>query len=490
MKKLSKILLIVLALLLSWIIMTGILDYDPIIYKYNPFYVAAGTAILMLVELVIYKKIIDKIKNTKIFAVVCLSIFSLLCVIFGIIFKVNPSWDMGSVYKIAQDWANTGTYQNDYICMYPNNVAITMMYMIIFKIMHVIFKISNYISVATVFNSLIVATSGVLLNNISKEFLNEKNRKMLLLNLICMTPFYMYSSIYYSDTLSIFISLLIMQFFLWGIRSENKAKKCIFFILCGLTIAFGFNIKITSVFIVVAILVYSILNFKEVKSKVELKKIIIPVLIGIVIFTALFKFIVNIKFLNDKEKINKNKLPYEHWLVLGLNGNGGYNQEIWENIIKFQTYNDKKQEAKRMIKKEISEYDSNTFVKHITNKLKYAWSDGTYFAPEKLRREPVKENFMHELVLATGKYNKFYKYIPQIMHFSMLIYTLIYLIYIIKNNNFKTKDVILYILIFGFIVFFMIWENRSRYIITVVPMIMILKQKGIEILSRKGTLSE
>lgn len=143
-----------------------------------------------------------------------------------------------------------------------------------------------------------------------------------------------------------------------------------------------------------------------------------------------------------------------------------------------------------MIKKEISEYDSSTFVKHITNKLKYAWSDGTYFAPEKLRREPVKENFMHELVLATGKYNKFYKYIPQIMHFSMLIYTLIYLIYIIKNNNFKTNDVILYILIFGFIVFFMIWENRSRYIITVVPMIMILKQKGIEILSRKGTLSE
>ena len=64
--------------------------------------------------------------------------------------------------------------------------------------------------------------------------------------------------------------------------------------------------------------------------------------------------------------------------------------------------------------------------------------------------------------------------------------------YIVINElkEYEDTNVIFYILMLGFIAFFLIWENRSRYILTCVPFLMIAQLKGIEIVTKYKSRKE
>ena len=177
-------------------------------------------------------------------------------------------------------------------------------------------------------------------------------------------------------------------------------------------------------------------------------------------------------------------MPVEYWLLIGSTGNGGFNQELYEYVKGYGTYEERKTAAREKFVETIKEYTFITFVQHINEKLKYTWADGTYMAPEKLRRDPVERGELYEYVASGGEKTEDYKYFPQVMHMSMLILMVIAVIDIIRKKDYERDDVFLFIAIFGIAVFLMFWENRSRYILTLIPIMLILKVSGIEILSK------
>lgn len=109
---------------------------------------------------------------------------------------------------------------------------------------------------------------------------------------------------------------------------------------------------------------------------------------------------------------------------------------------------------------------------------------GTYWAPDILRREPNSKGLLHKFVLEGGEYSKYYKYIPQIMHFSMLIFIIINIKSKIKRNDFSSKDTISLITMLGVMIFLIMWENRSRYLVNIIPLLLINQLDGIEICSK------
>lgn len=351
-----------------------------------------------------------------------------------------------------------------------------------------IFKITDFVTVATIFNSSVVGLSGLLMYAISKKVFGNKKALMLSIILLITTPFYLYSAIYYTDTLSMFMMLAIAYIFLLAkqVKPEKKIKKICMYVLLGIITFIAMKIKITTMFIVIAYFIYVAFNSKERDNL----KYLLYTLIAFTVVMLMFNVIVNKKILNDKKLASDLKMPVSQWISMGLKGNGGFDQEAYDFIHQYSNCDEKDKAAKGRIKEQLASYDANTFIKHLNEKLKYTWTDGTYFAPEKLRREPVNQNAIHELVLASGKNNKFYKYIPQVMHMSMLVFILIGAINILKNKDFSNKNIILYILMLGFILFLMIWENRSRYILTGVPFFMMAMLEGIENISTKEEKSK
>jgi len=117
--------------------------------------------------------------------------------------------------------------------------------------------------------------------------------------------------------------------------------------------------------------------------------------------------------------------------------------------------------------------------------LGYAWHDGTYFVPVVLGVNPQNKKVLHEFILRDGKYTKYYKYAPQIMHFSMLIFIFINIWRVIKSKKMNSVDIILFFTILGVILFFIIWENRSRYIVNTIPILIIAQINGIEYFAKR-----
>ena len=78
--KLIRIILNIFVFLLLWIILIGILDYDVVIYDYNPIYLVIGIALYIQAIKLVYSKVLPKIENNKIIPIVILrNFFNNMC---------------------------------------------------------------------------------------------------------------------------------------------------------------------------------------------------------------------------------------------------------------------------------------------------------------------------------------------------------------------------------------------------------------------------
>lgn len=482
---LSKVILSIFLFLLGWILLNGLLNYDVIIYEFNRMILVISIIVYLVVLVWMYKKVLPKIIEKKFLPHLLMGIFFILCLIFAYFFRLHPTWDMGSVFMMAKNYVTSGHVLESYLYSYPNNTMLTLMYIAVFKIASIIPKV-DYILVATLFNTCIITGCMILIYQIAKKILDKKKALMLLILTVFTSPLYMHAAIYYSDSISAFIALLIFYCYLVLMEKKQFKNTMMYQILLGIFIFLGIKIKITTGFVAIAIVVYHFLN-GTIKENIKKVSIILPTL---AVSLLIFEFIINPMVITNKKALDTHKVPIIHWMMMGLKQEGGYNEEDYAYTFSYLTYQDKKEADIKKIKQRISEYDANSFIKHLTSKLKFAWTDGTYYAPEKLRREPVQKNLLHEIVLPDGKYANIYKYIPQSMHMGMLILIVINVYQMVKYKKYQNKDMILAITMFGFMLFLLVWENRSRYIFTIVPLMMLLQMNGIEVLARGKKIGE
>lgn len=476
--------LIILSSILFWIIQNAILNYDPIIYQFNPIYLIIGIAIYLALLIFTSKKIIPKIEHIKYIHIVLFLIFGILSIVLGQLLKVNPSWDMGDVFNIAKNYTiGSEDIGAGYLLQYPNNQMITVIYIVVFKIAS-IFKCSDFITIATLFNSLIITATVILLYYCINKIYNKSKALLALIICLCTTPLYMHCAIYYTDSLSMFFSTLILFLFLILKENENKTTlKNILLIIMGIILAIAWKVKITSIFIAIAIVVYQILTKIDKKT---LKNYCITGITAVVVLLG-FSTIMNTQ-LNKSSNTGIYKMPIEHWIMMGLVDNGSYNEELLNYTLSYNSYSEKREADRLKINEIMRNYTCNDFIKHLTVKLKYAWTDGTYYAPAKLSRNPVNKNIIHECILNDGKYSNVYKYFPQVMHLTLLILIIFSCIKLIKEKDYTSYKYILSISMVGIIVFLLIWENRSRYILTMFPIYLALAIDGIDYIGEKSYL--
>lgn len=484
MKKVGQVLLTIalgfFAMLFSWIIINGIFIGKDVLYSFNPFLLVLFIALDIGISIFVYKKIVPKLLKYRWIPIVLIALFTILCIAIGISLRLNPSWDMGRVFNMAVQYAKEGNIADTYLYEYQNNIAITCVFIVIFKVFS-FFGATDYITIITIMNAIMISLTVLCMYKVVKKVSGKQNALMLLIICLFTTPLYLYAAIYYSDTMSMFLCSLFLMIYVYMRDEENKKKKIFEQILLALVFIIGFEVKITSSFVFVAILITGLLNGKY-KELIRDFKFFIP---SVLVFFIMWNTFVNVVVIPDKSKLDTWKVPIAHWLWIGSVGTGTYNEEAYQYTYSFSTYDEKNTADLQKLKETIKSYNPGSFIVHINDKLKYTWSDGTYFAPEKLRRNPVDKGFLYEYVASDGTQKDTYKYLPQIMHFAMLIFMLINAISILRKKKYDSIYSTLTITILEIAVFLMFWENRSRYILTLVPIMIMLSVHGIEIISNK-----
>lgn len=162
---------------------------------------------------------------------------------------------------------------------------------------------------------------------------------------------------------------------------------------------------------------------------------------------------------------------------------GIYNSEDHE-LIRFESKTEKIKKLNKLeIKNRLKNFGIKGYTKFLFDKSMMTWSDGTYFAPEKLRREIIKESVIHKYILSNGEKHYLYFNFSQTVHYILMLF----IVFASLKQLLSKKilfDFIPLLSLFGLFLFLLIWETRSRYLINFIPIIVISAVIGFDYLMK------
>lgn len=455
--------------------------YSMYMYKlktsYNRTMLYVVSILYIMIMILCFRKISKKHIKKYMFIILGIIIVTIQ-IICAYLFKVYPSWDFGIVYREATDFFGK-VDSIDYFCKYPNNIPI----LIFLKIIFYTFKLLNikqYINVGITVNILAIDLSILMVVLVVKEILGKEKAFFTLFFITLMPIIYLSVPIFYTDTLSMPFTIMILYLYLKLKKQQNTRNKIIYSILIGIITVLGMNIKVTVGIIYIAILIYEIIlnkknNFR-LYTLLSLGIIIMLIILETLVFKYLFKY---------SDKLYNESFPVTHHIMMALDNNGTYTLKDEEFTTSFKTRKEKKKANIEEINIRLKKYDTlNKKIKFITSKEIMIWNDGTYDIPQLLNNGHINNGKIQNSIY---KNNDIYVYISQMQRVSMMILLVVSSLYKDdkKEENNDAVNVISRLSILGLILFFLFWEIRSRYIINYIPIFVVTQIIGIELLDKK-----
>ncbi len=412
-------------------------------------------------------------KNEKFWLLCSVGLFLLMAAGFlyaGLSLKVYPGWDFGSVYLGAVEMAEDGSFSEQskwYFTTYPNNVAVCLFLAGIFKLFG---GICDYITLGVLVNVFLMLLGIGFLFLLVRHLYGVRAGFLSMLVCVLFAPFYMHTPIFYTDTFA--LPFVTGSFLAYQLRKRDVRLL----VLTALILALGYKVKGSLGVILIALLIHTWIQEKKVLELVKRSlMLIIPFLLVVEFLTVLPGHM----SLWDAEDREKNEFPLEHWLAMGLEGSGGYNGDIYWMTASVEGKNEKIAVDREFIRKRLGEYGVVGMGCHLKAKLLFTWGDSVYFAPEKLKRDPLQESPLHPWVLYDGaNYGRTYRYCSAV-HWLLLMGVLLSVIRNFLEKGEGREAQAMQIALFGLFLFLLIWETRSRYLVNFVPVFILLSIDGI-----------
>ena len=179
------------------------------------------------------------------------------------------------------------------------------------------------------------------------------------------------------------------------------------------------------------------------------------------------------------------QVPHTHFVMMGMYGSGAFSAEEWQFTLQLPDYQTRKSENIRVIKERLKNFGVQGYIKFLNNKIKgQTWGSGTYDFESILNSYNVDSNIAHQFLLSNGDYYRKVYYYCQVYHFSMLICIIISIIYTIKDGEKNNILNISKMSILGLMMFLLIWETRSRYMLNFIPVYILVFVSGINYFSK------
>jgi hypothetical protein len=420
--------------------------------------------------------------------------------------EVKPSWDFGAIMGASEDIA-AGRAINSwkYFEEYPYNLY-PAVYIGVFR------KIFGRWRLAPYFLNILSVTVSI----VGACFLAHRlygHRAAVLAALLCLavTPLYLYIPIVYTDTLS-------MPFPIWtacvwtymhsgkthagnaGSFQDGKRNIIISCAFIGLLAAFGFLVKKVAAIGLVAFVIDYIFNRKDYnafffKARSVLSRAIsraIPLAAALLIFAAaIYSAKAYLEHIGYGGMLHSDReLPYAHWLMMGMNntgseggggspGYGGFNVADLRYSRSFEKNELRKQAALSVIMERLRQFGIDGYAAFLLKKIEWTWTDGTYYVPVKLERRPLKRTVLHEFVLfGDSKSNKLFLIFAQTVQAVILSMIFTGCVSSIAKGSGKASR-LMTVMCLGLAFFLLFWETRSRYLVFMIPVFIVMAVKGM-----------
>lgn len=463
-----KVIIAILIVLFSYItLVSAFYGLDQILF---PIIVIIGTIITFFLFKFIYKQI-QKLfsKKIKIIAIIISILFFIGLLLVGLLLPISSVTDLSHIIEYVNRMFSLDslTITGSYFSKYTNQVPL-LIFAYFFTKIGSIFGCTNVVLMGTIFNALFMSIMAFFIYLTGKELKDEKTGLLALIFTVINPIFYLYSSYFYTDTLCMPFAVIGLYLAIKCIKTDSIKKKILFGILSGLIFFIGLKVRIVVVILLIAILALILIN-KEIKHKL---KIYFVLLIGLVVGLLGFKVAYSFFDIN----LNPNEaFPITHWLMMGLNEEhtGGYNGSDHDLTFNEKTYEEKKEANIEEIKTRLKELGPIGLIKLEGAKIARTWSSGNYGVYAKLNNTSDGVG-IYEYLGGYGNTNIFLKYSLQILktYISFMILLGLVTRFRKKSDTYHYEDII-YIALFGAILFYILWESAQRYSLSFLPWMII-----------------
>ncbi len=385
----------------------------------------------------------------------------------------TETWDYGIVYNAAEKYVLNGTLPDEYFLQFPNNSPLYLVLVSFFKILS-FFGVTNFLFPSVLLNIFCIDFSLLLLYFTAKTNWGTTHACFTLLLGFITPAFLLYTPILYTDTITLpFVAGIA---FLWTLvrnylkESQTKKAYTALAVLLLLSIL-GCTLKFSVIIFPIAVLIdFLFLKFE--------KKYLLLALC-ILIFCGGYQLLTyQAKHSPALPKYDYNQsIPYTHWVMMGLNGYGDYNNDDYKLTLSYDDMESRKAFNMQEINNRLKVMGGSGLLKHVVKKASFTWGEGTYTATEKLNRSALTPNSWHYYVLHTEPGYPIFAVITFAILFSMLSLILISCIAAIFSKSFQTT--FLRIAIFGLFLFLLVWETRARYLVNFLPIMLLSASDGL-----------
>lgn len=432
---------------------------------------------LLAISILVISKKLDTIKINKKVKVLIFILFLVIYIVGQICWinlrQATPAYDQRSVYTAALkmyngDWEELTHSQ--YLELYPQQLTLATVYVAIFKL----FGSTNVILLQylnVIANAITVIALLLISKQLEKEYKVNKTKTFILIGTFFTLP--LLSTFVYGDISSIPMCFLSIYFAMkYGMESKKR-----YIVLSAIFMSIGYILRMNNLIYIIALLIYFILNIMKGNEK-NVKNIFLSIIM-IVLFIAIAILPASTikSTLQNKLELDKNKqYPTLGFLYIGMQesyrANGWYSDYgtwAWDDI------EASKGQYEDAIKERISYFVQHPkyFVKFYGGKIASMWTENTYagiWYNESYNFKSIDNNeeindekafIIDEMVKQkTEKLLIYQKAIVLIIFGSSILV-------MIKYRNNLTNEMILLIIVFvGGFLFHILWEAKSRYIIS------------------------
>lgn len=395
--------------------------------------------------------------------------------------KIEPVADQKTVNEMAKKIVTNDIEelkQDKYLELNPQQIGISFFIATIYKMCNTTnYRVIQYLNVIS--NIISIITMFFIL----KQFLNEYKFNEWIYFIVTLTfiPFILLSTFVYGDYSGLMFSVIAV----YMIMKYTKLRKIRYLFVSAILLGISYIIKSNYLIFILAFIIYLFLDFLEDKKWNKLIGIILLILISTLPNTILKQVIGN------KLELNKNRsIPSSAYIYMGMNEgsreNGWYNSTmdyVWQDIDNSYSYYPTK------IKERVLELVKNPFytVKFYSKKIISMWTEVTfggiwYNLPFQANNHEEFLDYLNENVLFSsickGKAN-----LCIVVYQKALVILIFFgaLASILCNRKNLSLNIVLLITIFlGGFFFHIIWEAKSRYILSYLYMLIPISVIGVE----------
>lgn len=409
-------------------------------------------------------------------------------------------WDCGTLIRNAKA-PDMGT-TIDYFHQYPNNLFL-LLFDRFFVLVFAFFKLPGVWAGLNVINVIAIDVAIILTVLAARRLFGLRGAYIAWFFCTVTLAFFPYLIVPYSDTMGMPFAIAIFYCYLRICDGKTKKERILFCLIMGTCACIGYLIKPTIVIPVIAIvLIHLLFHLKNKKRLLKSAVYFSLVLATFLTVTACYQGFTRVHFPQDKEK----ETPLTHFAMMGLqetklpNGTsmyGAYYRQDVKNTFAQPTKEEKIAFNLKVIQQRLEEKGPLGYLQYLNNKARWITSEGNFFWGGEggfANFDYMTDCFIKELInpgsnrlgyymredgkTQPGQYFNLYFYFSQAV-WILLMFCITAPLFLKKKGSREKGVLILRCSIFGLMLFLLLFEGRSRYLINQLPYFILLASFGL-----------